>query len=618
MTSKAATLRLHVLGKLTGEEGAQRLTTLAEFKESRAVHHMELDRPRLDELNRKIRELRGFIEAGSPAFQEPDLEQLGSELFNLVVGGQVNKLFSFATGAARREDDFLPLEIYVEDYTIAGWPWEYLYDAGQQMFICQEFHPISRGIYTLYGDAGRAPGKVSILLVLGVLPDDRQTTPQEEIRWVERAFGANLADGSVRIKVMDAVTPLELDGELRSGRYNVLHYFGHAAYDEARAEGYLKFERDGDQAFKFYANDLGRLLSDSHFRLVFLNACETGRGAPNEDPARSSVAAALLGRGIPAVIATQFSIPDNSAHYLSSRIYTSLVAGDPLVEAIRNGRRAMSYADKNQFLDWGIPVLYASDPGLVLFPAGSAPRAPTYRGIDLTAKGPRTRGLESFEIQSEARRPTRGADAPNAHVRVALFDMDAKVGFLPDLVDAANRAQSYYDFRVVYLPVPSGAIRTEFDGEQTAPQLFLPRLDDYLGTLPRELNVDRVCCLTRNLIADAEDDQLAWDYFTGNPRSNQAVSVISTFGLREYAMEAGVSYAKATLFLCLAELAISSNPQLEYHDETAGCPFDFCEHRQDVVISLKHMQFDHAPCRSKMQDLDQLAAIDALLALKLE
>jgi len=49
---------------------------------------------------------------------------------------------------------------------------------------------------------------------------------------------------------------------------------------------------------------------------------------------------------------------------------------------------------------------------------------------------------------------------------------------------------------------------------------------------------------------------------------------------------------------------------IKYHDDTYGCPFDFCGNRGDIVVGLKKMKFDHKECRSKIRDLEQLAAID--------
>ena len=214
-----------------------------------------------------------------------------------------------------------------------------------------------------------------------------------------------------------------------------------------------------------------------------------------------------------------------------------------------------------------------------------------------------------------------------ASVRVALADLDSGSGFLPDLVSQANEAQTYFDFDVVYLPFPSGSVISgeglaalfgsspDEDELASASRLYLPSLDDLMLDAPSQLSVDVVCCLTRHLIAvDSEIN----DLFTHRHRKAGNVRFVSTYGLRRYAKRAKVSFARALLFLCVAELLLQDERwSLKEHKETAGCPLDYCDSRDDIVVSLTHIRFDHEPCRNKVQDVNLLEAVDALLEVEL-
>lgn len=187
---------------------------------------------------------------------------------------------------------------------------------------------------------------------------------------------------------------------------------------------------------------------------------------------------------------------------------------------------------------------------------------------------------------------------------------------------AANRAQTYFHFDLVHLPTPSGAVVNDFGSiVRTArrydppPQFYLPFLDHYFRDLPKRFAADRVICLTKHLVAGDFDGDTWWSLFTASSSSNARVTVMSTNELRAYARRAKVSYEKAVLFLAVGALLDALNRNVEYHDETCGCPLDFCEDRDDVVKGLKHMRFDHEECRAKVRDKAQLAAVDALLAL---
>jgi hypothetical protein len=399
----------------------------------------------------------------------------------------------------------------------------------------------------------------------------------------------------------------------RTRPFDILHFFGHAGFDLARDEGFISL-RDSDKgSFRFYANDLGNLLAQKGIRLVFLNACETARAGKTEQPARSSVAATLLSKGIPAVIGAQFTMPDVSAHYLASMIYNALLTGAPLIDALRDGRQAMGYAKDNRFFDWGIPVLYAFDPDLILFKRAAAKDwVKEFQGalrskdvIRAFAKQERPGNPSIFEAQT-ASYPHKSR--PKA--RVAIVDIDAKVGGLPELSAKANAAQNYYQFRIAYPPIPSGTFQTARKNDQ-ALAMYVPRVKKYLAAFPTSLKSDYVFCLTSCQIDDGVDSDLLLATI-GND-----VSVVSTFGLRGYAKQAGTSFEKAVLYLCLGGLIVMDDRwDLDYHEENENCLLDFCENLGDLIGGLKHMAFDHAKCRGPIKDKKQLAAIDALLALE--
>jgi hypothetical protein len=200
-----------------------------------------------------------------------------------------------------------------------------------------------------------------------------------------------------------------------------------------------------------------------------------------------------------------------------------------------------------------------------------------------------------------------------AKVPVALVDFDANVDFLPALAAGANDAQVYYDFEVLYLPFPSGVVRPAYYDVTGAdvPRFHLPELEGYLDKAPENLKVKFICCLTSGLIADGGECN---DLFSAPLATNANVFAISTYGLRDYAKKARTSFAKATLFLCIAQILVAG--PLEYHAQTVGCPLDFCEKRDEIVEGLKKMEFSHKECREKIKDEDMLEAIDALFTLK--
>ena len=158
--------------------------------------------------------------------------------------------------------------------------------------------------------------------------------PAEEIKVINEVFRAHVGIDDFEMIILPSSEYKKLQVVIDSKRIDIVHYFGHAGFDHVHGQGFLAISRPGADPFKIYATNFAQLLMTSRVRLVFLNACKTAEEAPRTDtPGRSSVAATLLDAGIPAVIGTQFSLPDMSAHSLSTTIYNALLTGKSIGEA---------------------------------------------------------------------------------------------------------------------------------------------------------------------------------------------------------------------------------------------------------------------------------------------
>jgi CHAT domain-containing protein len=93
---------------------------------------------------------------------------------------------------------------------------------------------------------------------------------------------------------------------------------------------------------------------------VVLSACETANG----DFSRpfSVIAKSLVERGIPAVVANQFPLPDKSAAVFSEGLYLELLQSGDIDRAVNAGRMQLllqlEETKSHASLEWGIPILY--------------------------------------------------------------------------------------------------------------------------------------------------------------------------------------------------------------------------------------------------------------------
>jgi len=608
MADSSGTMDILILGQARFSTGDPcQLIVVATFGQNKAIERLSLDQSTYQNIENATNLARAFIESGSPSLDQQHFEKLGSAMFDLVFRGKIRDLFNAATGAHR--EPLLPCEITCEDSSIARWPWEYLFNTTQPQFLCEEKHPVSRRVITLDRRSIQIQeqSKIRILFAFGARQDDPRITPAEERQVLVNVFKRYLTDDNFSLTFIDLGNGDQIEDQLDKNPCDILHYFGHAGYDLARDEGYLRIDRSGTP-FKLWAKLFGQMMHGRNIRLVFLNACKTAASSSSTDSARSSVAGGLHARGIPTVVGTQFSMPDNGAHYFSSTFYNMLSSGKSVTEAIHRARRAMNYPTDVKFFDWGIPVLFCSDPNAAIFPAAMN------KATDLALS---TRSDDRMEAKPEGHSLSLVENAINesrskAKVSVGLVDIDSKVGFLPALVEQANRCQSYYSFQVFYLPVAAGYVKI-ING---LPQTYVPNIADYLVQKRSELQQDYLCCLTENLIAGLVDGREYWNHFSSSEGMGGYVSCISTYNLRKYAQEAGASFSKACLSLCLSML-LMGDPRwnLYPHKETYGCPLDYLKYRPDIVVGLRKMKFDHIECRRQINDSEQLKAIDALLAL---
>jgi hypothetical protein len=133
-------------------------------------------------------------------------------------------------------------------------------------------------------------------------------------------------------------------------------------------------------------------------RLVFLNACHTGRipDGAETDPF-SGVATALVLGGIPTVVAMQLPVEDHAAIVFSRTVYGRLAQGDPIEAAVTEGRQAI-HASHPDTAEWAIPVLFTRISDGRIFTPGAAAPPPEIAEIRRDVPGPRRSAWPRFSL----------------------------------------------------------------------------------------------------------------------------------------------------------------------------------------------------------------------------
>jgi hypothetical protein len=243
---------------------------------------------------------------------------------------------------------------------LANLPWEFLYD-GRNFLALSDSTPIVR-----YLDLPDPPRRMMVELPLRVLvtissPADLPPLNVKEEEYKMREALAGLVNkGLVQIDFTPDATLSTLQRTLRQGRtsgqpYHVWHYIGHGAFDLQANESVLMMVNDLGVSYRARGFQLGTLFNGyPELRLALLNACEGARPGP-DDPF-GGVAAALVERGISAVIGMQFEITDRAAITFAGEFYAALVDGLPVDAALTEARRAIFFLPN--WIEWATPVLF--------------------------------------------------------------------------------------------------------------------------------------------------------------------------------------------------------------------------------------------------------------------
>ena len=289
---------------------------------------------------------------------EQTIQDFGQRLFEAILTGEVRTRYDVSRREAARQGMGLRLKLRIRSPELATVPWEFLYDPRQQEYICFSRHnPVIR---YLEAQQPNQPLMVQLpLRILGMVaaPNDLVAldVSQEKAR-VGRAIERLQALGLVELSWVEGQTWRDLQHALQRGPWHIFHFIGHGGFDPQTEEGFIALATDEGQTHCLNATQLGRLLVDHvALRLVLLNACEGARSSTRD--LFSSIAATLIRRGIPAVVAMQFEISDHAAVEFAPAFYTALANGIAVDGAVAEARKAISLALTNT-VEWATPVLF--------------------------------------------------------------------------------------------------------------------------------------------------------------------------------------------------------------------------------------------------------------------
>jgi CHAT domain-containing protein len=311
--------------------------------------------------------VRGLRDVEPPAEATADVESdmlsLGGLLYDLVM-----------TDSARHDlrlaDCFVDFGI---EEVMLHYPWELMHDG--EDYICLK-HSFGRFVSSVAQSAGPAKPKswfgdamtrVSVLLISVPAPQPRAgshapgpplAAAEREARTIARVL-SSIDNIDVTILEGADATLAAVTRTLRTGRFQIVHYCGHATYEANQPTSSALTLWDDDLT----AGVVQRLLTRAQPILCVINACETARLPDERALSVYSLARAFLVTGA-YLVGSRWKLDDTAGSSFAQAFYQALLGqGEALGNAVRLGRLAARQADAGDHFSWAAYVLYG-DPRL--------------------------------------------------------------------------------------------------------------------------------------------------------------------------------------------------------------------------------------------------------------
>jgi parallel beta-helix repeat protein len=281
------------------------------------------------------------------------LERSGRLMYRYLTPPNMGRFFKSA------RVDYLWLEI---DENLLEIPWELMHDGKD--FICLEY-AVGRRILTQQLYEAKPPRIVDKprFLLIGD-PSEELPDAEKEIQLLKKHL-ESLPNIEVNTFLGSEMTKRDFLQTLSEGKYDCIHFAGHAGFNVGKPdESFLKF---GDAPC--YAFEAKRLIDEENPpEIVFVNACSSAKeeGQTTFEKDIGGLARSFLFKGSMGYIGALWPVHDEAVARLSVSLYTKLISGLTVGEALRQARKESFLMHKGKEIAWASFTLYG-DPSLKLF-----------------------------------------------------------------------------------------------------------------------------------------------------------------------------------------------------------------------------------------------------------
>jgi hypothetical protein len=238
-------------------------------------------------------------------------------------------------------------------------PWEYLHDGEEFLALSGRAYITRKPIGLGELAAIKSPQPLRLLVVVSSPNRVPELNSEKEIGVIQDLETATLSN---------------LRSKIKHFQPHILHYTGHGGKLPYSNETYLACEDDDGELKPIFGDDLRRITAGSDsLQLIVLSGCMTAQ--THHQDALKGIGTALLRDSLPAVLAMQYSILDESGIEFASKFYEELSQGSSVLEAVNEVRLRLYGLRGKDRADWGLPALYLRTPEIHLIDSSMPPKS---------------------------------------------------------------------------------------------------------------------------------------------------------------------------------------------------------------------------------------------------
>jgi hypothetical protein len=305
----------------------------------------------LEQFNNNLLDcLRGRGTGKRPTGQE--LVSFGHLLFEFLVRDEIRDLYLRLPGTQ------VSLNVLTNHSVLRQLPWEYLQEPHQ---LCpRKGRSVVRIMPTISASVPVPLPRTQLTRVLFVYADPQGVG---RVSWndvrdaLQRTYKARFPT-TMGLEIVECTDRISLTTALQRSQFDIVQFSCHGEVfnNNGRPEGRLiLFDKNQRRADYITGKELGSLMGGRNIRLAILSACESS--AATSDLGFTNIAEDLISQGIPAVLANQAPVQDQTVASFVGAVYDELLISGNIDVAVTVGRLQL-FMELRDSPEWGIPTLH--------------------------------------------------------------------------------------------------------------------------------------------------------------------------------------------------------------------------------------------------------------------